>query len=179
VKKRYLVALVVLITASLACSLSEGAVPTPTSTSVPTNTSTLTPTETLTPSPIPDTPTPTPQVFVVMVQADIAWVDTGIDINPSQTIMITSTGTVNTWNGADISDSDADGQSDYICDRTDCAIPDLNYGTLVGRIGDGEPFRVGTSFVLTPPISGRLFLTVNDWEYFDNLREFEITITIP
>jgi len=131
------------------------------------------------PSPIPDTPTPTPQVFVITVPADILWVDTDIDVNPSQSISITSTGDVNTWGGADISNSDADGQLPYICEREDCAMIDVNFGTLVGRIDEGTSFRVGTSFMLAPTTSGRLYLTVNDWEYFDNLREFEVTITIP
>ena len=56
---------------------------------------------------------------------------------------------------------------------------DMNFGTLVGRIDDGETFRVGTSFMLVPTTSGRLYLTVNDWEYYDNIGEFEVTITIP
>ena len=104
--------------------------------------------------------------------------DTGIYVDPSQTISIVSTGDVNTWGGADISNSDADGQEPYICEREDCAMKDMNFGTLIGRIDEGESFRVGTSFVLVPTTNGRLYLTVNDWEYFDNLREFEVTIII-
>ena len=175
--RKIIAAFTVLVAVSLACTASgtPTSEPPPAATETPTNI----PTSTFTPSPIPDTPTPTPQVFVITVPADILWVDTGIDVNPSQTISIVSTGDVNTWGGADISNSAADGQLPYICEREDCAMKDVNFGALVGRINEGETFRVGTSFVLVPTTSGRLYLTVNDWEYYDNLREFEVTVTIP
>lgn len=176
-RNKLLLVFTFLIAISAACSFPNNA--TPTFTPAPTDTPILAPTDTLTPSPVPDTPTPTPQVFVITVPADILWVDTGIDVNPSQTISITSIGDVNTWGGADISNSDADGQPEYICEREDCTMINMNFGTLVGRIDEGESFRVGTSFMLVPPTSGRLYLTVNDWEYYDNLREFEVTLTIP
>ena len=175
--RKIIAAFIVLVAVSLACTTSGTSTPEPPPTA--TETPTTIPTSTFTPSPVPDTPTPTPQVFVITVPADILWVDTGIDVNPSQTISIVSTGDVNTWGGADISNSDADGQIPYICEREDCAMKDINFGTLVGRLDEGESFRVGTSFTLVPPINGRLYLTVNDWEYYDNLREFEVTITIP
>ena len=171
------ISLIILILASIACSI--GGTSTPESPPISTPTETPLPTSTFTPSPVPDTPTPTPQVIVIIVPADAGWVNTGIDVTTSQNITISTTGDVNTWNGADISNSDADGQPPYICERTDCAMIDMNFGTLVGRIDDREAFRVGTSFLLVPAFDGRLYLAVNDWEYFDNLREFEVTLTIP
>jgi len=176
-QKKTLIGLAVLVLATIACA--SGATPTPEPLPTLTSTEVPLPTSTFTPSPVPDTPTPTPQVIVITIPANAGWVDTGIDVTSGQNISITSKGDVNTWNGAEISNSDADGQEPYICERTDCAMVNMNFGTLVGRIGDRESFRVGTSFLLAPSSDGRLYLAVNDWEYFDNLREFDVTITIP
>jgi hypothetical protein len=52
------------------------------------------------------------------------------------------------------------------------------YGALIGRIGEGKTFEVGSHLEFTAAEDGDLFLTINDWECEDNSGNFTVTITI-
>jgi hypothetical protein len=51
-------------------------------------------------------------------------------------------------------------------------------GALLGRIGHGPPFFVGSSRSVLAPTIGRLYFGVNDDDFRDNVGFFEVTITI-
>jgi len=57
-------------------------------------------------------------------------------------------------------------------------VPALNVGTLIGKVGGGAPFGIGTNTQpIRMPASGRLMLGVNDNELKDNGGYFTVTIT--
>lgn len=154
---------------------------TPTATLTPVPTSTSTPTPTFTPNPtVTFTQTPVTKTFTTIVPANELWFNTGVNIIKGQEVTIRATGIVNTWGGRDISNSDANGQTtaDWICDNTGCPIPGGYYGELIGKLGVGTPFRVGSSLDFTAPESGTLILTINDWTFEDNSGEFNVIVTV-
>jgi len=55
------------------------------------------------------------------------------------------------------------------------------YGALIGKIGNGKPFVVGSSKEFTVQENGMFFLGPNDKKLDDNDRELEVkvTITVP
>ncbi len=56
-----------------------------------------------------------------------------------------------------------------------CAAPGLSAYSLVGRIGDGQPFLIGTGPV-TVTGAGELYLAFNDGNYTDNHGSFTATL---
>jgi serine/threonine protein kinase len=131
-------------------------------------------------------PTPTPrlsfvstQVLEIDSQAD--WLSTGIEIEEPQIIkleasnwiVLDESGIVATMSGPMGLES---------CKKQDlqCTLPEARLGALIGRIGDGEPFVIGTYSQLTADASGELFLRVNDIEgkYLDNRGNYRVKITV-
>ncbi len=47
---------------------------------------------------------------------------------------------------------------------------------LIGRVDDGDAFHIGDTTTITPPVSGTLWLAVNDFEltYHDNHGAFTV-----
>ena len=51
-------------------------------------------------------------------------------------------------------------------------------GALIGRIGNGTPFLIGTNTQpMTMPASGRLMLGINDDALGDNTGNYSVTVT--
>lgn len=132
-------------------------------------------------SPIPqpqDTSTSTKSIFNVNLPASACWMDSNITVSAGQVVSITAKGTINTWNGNQISFNDPNGQTENICLDANCPLLNAGYGTLIGRLEDLQPFRVGSEAEFTAQKNGRLFFTVNDWECTDNSGEFDLVVTI-
>lgn len=55
-------------------------------------------------------------------------------------------------------------------------LPSAPAGALIGRIGDGEPFAVGSRALITMPQTGRLMLGTNDDHHADNSGFFAVRI---
>ena len=49
-------------------------------------------------------------------------------------------------------------------------------GALIGRIGNGAAFGIGSQTAITAPATGRLFLGVNDDGFGDNSGAFTVTV---
>lgn len=148
--------------------------PTPTNTPLPTATLTPIPLSTATPTPVPlptATPTPATPVSEFTVYANISWQDTNVYVDPENIVDIEYVW--GTWTLARDRPSthpwvDANG---YIPERPEWAsgdhmkpLPGVPYGTLVGRIDSGEPFKIGQQLTFTPERAGNLFLVANDHE---------------
>jgi hypothetical protein len=150
--------------------------PTPTNTPIPTVTPTLPPTL---------TPTPVIKTFNITIPANVEWLNTGVNLTDGQTLTISAAGTVNTNggkpNGITLS---PDGQTKnplcYAFNSANCLMSDVFWGTLVGKIENGAPFKVGSQLQLSVSNSGNLYLAVNDNEGFfsDNSGAFESTIVV-
>ena len=114
---------------------------------------------------------------LVEVPADQAsWTDTGIYIDLYTKASIAATGlachdtTNNCQNGEAWTGPDG---TEETADHTFLA-PGLNKYALVGRLGDGDPFLVGSTFVpLCDQQTGTLFLAFNDSEFSDNSGSYD------
>jgi len=148
--------------------------PTVTSTPVQTPlppTSTPNPTDLPTTSPILPTEEVEPLVCnyrVSAVENSLAkhFLDTGLDLVAGETLIIKATGT-----------------ACFDVQLNLCASPDGNpdfFDTdLIGKIGDGHVFHIGSS--LEKPVSdevGRLFMAFHDNDFENNSGYFDVTVTI-
>jgi hypothetical protein len=60
----------------------------------------------------------------------------------------------------------------------DAPVPQAPAGGLIARIGDSAPVYVGDRRAVRAPVSGRLFLGVNDDHLPDNSGEFRVTVSV-
>jgi hypothetical protein len=108
------------------------------------------------------------------------WTDTGIALEPGQRIVVTAEGKLR------YSDAKADngpegltrGFKDLI---RILPLNDAGRGALIGRIGDpdiAQPFLLGPKKDVVAPISGQLFLGINQASYDTGDGSYEITITV-
>jgi len=124
---------------------------------------------------------PSANANTFQIQATKAWQDTGIQLKAGSKILIKAKGTWthnNTlaWYGAD-------GRADTFDNKV--YVPQAKVGTLVGRIGQGKPFALGSNIQLTSNAVGNLFLTINEWPVEldphgldDNSGFLEVEITL-
>ena len=122
------------------------------------------------------------------VQANVqGWQDTGMYVRQGDRLVIDGDGTVNLGPAADypqlqgIKPGGLDA-SVWAPDATFLA-PDLNVGALIGQIGSGDPFMVGSYKEFSPVAgSGELRPAVNDADtaeaYADNSEEFTADIMV-
>jgi len=62
--------------------------------------------------------------------------------------------------------------------RSDTPLPGSNLGVLIGKIGTGEPFSIGSERVFISSEGGNLYLQINDGFLGDNEGEVLVQITI-
>lgn len=99
----------------------------------------------------------------VQITGDQAWVDTGIDVQPGEHVVITATGKLKYDDAKE--DNGPDGLARGFRDLLR-ALPfnEAGRGALIGRIGDkdaAQPFLVGAHCDVVAPIAGRLALGIN------------------
>ena len=99
----------------------------------------------------------------IQLTGDDSWVDTGIDVQPGEHVLITATGSLRYADAKD--DNGPDGLARGFRDLLR-ALPfnDAGRGALIGRIGDkdtAQPFLVGARRDVVAPIAGRLALAIN------------------
>lgn len=128
-------------------------------------------------STITSTATPAATTVTVSVPGDQCWVDSGVELNAGDVVFLSASGLINTWEGRVGSSSDPDGQYKKVCGDVKCPLQGADYGALIGRVGDGETFLLGTSQDFNVIEAGNLYLTVNDWGCSDNNGEYVAVIT--
>jgi len=99
----------------------------------------------------------------VQITGDQAWVDTGVDVQPGDHVVITATGKLRYSDAKE--DNGPDGLARGFRDLLR-VLPfnEAGRGALIGRIGDKDavqPFLVGARSDVVAPIGGRLALGVN------------------
>lgn len=97
------------------------------------------------------------------ITGDQFWVDTGIDVQPGERVVVTATGKLRYSDAKD--DNGPDGLTRSFRDLLR-VLPfnDAGRGALVGRIGDqdaAQPFLVGAHCEVVAPVAGRLSLGIN------------------
>lgn len=99
----------------------------------------------------------------IQLTGEESWVDTGIDVQAGERVLITGTGKLRYADAGD--DNGPDGLARGFKDLLR-VLPfnDAGRGTLIGRIGDkdtAQPFAVGARKEVVAPIAGRLSLGIN------------------
>src|SRR5258706_1021074 len=104
------------------------------------------------------------------------WTDTGIDISSGTSINIRASGIV--WMAAGPAvPYNPDGNSSCIAGQGSPG-PGLYCYSLIGMIGNGTPFQLGSSSGFKASNSGRLYLGVNDNVFSDNSGSWQANIII-
>jgi hypothetical protein len=110
----------------------------------------------------------------VLVSAAQPWTDTGRSYKAGEVLQIVTTGEIRFGRG-DSQRATSAGNDDVRNNRF--PVPALPVGALIGRIGNGQAFAIGSNTTLTIPTTGRLFLGINDDGYEDNAGQFRVVIT--
>jgi hypothetical protein len=110
----------------------------------------------------------------VVVSANVAWNDAGIDVRSGQTIYFDASGTV-TWGP---SRRDGPGGEDDSPSNPGRPLPNRPAAALVGRVGTGnDVFFIGEDrAAIRVRNSGRLYLGINDDVLTDNRGNFRVTV---
>jgi len=137
----------------------------------------------LPPTPVTPTLTPSSLEKLVQVNANANWVDSGISVVAGQVIQMSAWGQ---WSNGKYSDGTHVFTPVYGPDGGNTPESKFNYplqgsgvliGTLIGKVGNDSPFRVGSDFPATTMVgSGRLYLAMND--DFNSLNDNEGFVTV-
>jgi small nuclear ribonucleoprotein (snRNP)-like protein len=112
----------------------------------------------------------------IQVEAARQWTDTNILVRRGDRLIFSATGQVAIRANAGAADMlGPDGSPTEA--RTGAPTSAIGVGGLIGRIGTGAPFAIGSnSQPITMPASGRLYLGVNDAGASDNSGAFTVTV---
>jgi hypothetical protein len=107
----------------------------------------------------------------IRVEANRPWTDTGITVRRGERLVFNSTGNINLAEGlsAGINGTSATSSASY-------PVRSASAGTLIGRVGNGAPFVIGSQSEVTMPADGRLMLGVNDDHFADNNGFFSVGV---
>ncbi len=110
----------------------------------------------------------------VRVDAKQGWTDTGITVKAGDRIAFQASGEIQFGRyGGQTATPDGNPAER----RATYPDPTVPVGALIGRVGNGAPFGIGTQTQpLAMPASGRLMLSVNDNELDDNNGFFTVVI---
>jgi hypothetical protein len=108
----------------------------------------------------------------IQVVANRAWTDTGLTVNQGDRVAFQATGEIN-YGRSPGQTATPNGGAERRANYPDPSVP---VGALLGKIGNGAPFAIGTQSPLSMPGSGRLMLGVNDNELADNSGSFSVIV---
>jgi hypothetical protein len=109
----------------------------------------------------------------VLVQANQQWNDAGITVKKGDRVAFSTSGQIAYGQGM-MAGPDGEGT----LRKPDYPVPAMPVGGLIGRVGNGTPFPIGSNAQpIVMPNDGRLMLGVNDNELGDNSGAFTVTVT--
>jgi hypothetical protein len=121
------------------------------------------------------TPTGTGGGPGIVVAANQQWVSTGITVGRNQTVQFQSSGEVRlSTEQADLASINGSATQRYAAGSP---MPRVLAGALIGRIGNGAPFAIGSQTSVVMPAAGILYLGVNDNSPNDNEGHFNVVVT--
>jgi hypothetical protein len=110
----------------------------------------------------------------VRVEANQPWTDTGIGVKKGNRVAFRTTGQIQF--GREGENAGPDGNDSVR--RTDYPVTAMPVGGLIGKVGNGAPFPIGSNAQpIVMPADGRLMLGVNDNLWTDNSGYFAVVIT--
>jgi hypothetical protein len=108
----------------------------------------------------------------VLVQANQQWNDGGLTVRKGDRVSFTTSGQISYGQGMS-----AGPDGDASLRRPDYPVPQMPVGGLIGRVGNGQPFPIGSNAQpITMPNDGRLMLGINDNELGDNSGAFTVAV---
>lgn len=125
-------------------------------------------------SPVIGAVTGTAGTQTVRVNSQVRWTDTGITVRAGDVITFSTQGQVQLSDNA----QDMASSAGSLSGRTaaDAPISGVLAGALIGRIGNYNAIAIGNQGTITAPVSGRLYLGVNDDHLPDNRGEFTVQV---
>lgn len=109
----------------------------------------------------------------VVVQANQAWTDGGLTVKKGDRVSFNTSGQIVFAQG-----QSAGPDGNPALRQATYPVPELPVGGLIGRVGTGAPFPIGSnSQPIVMPANGRLMLGVNDNELQDNTGAFTVVVT--
>ncbi|HWI17522.1 MAG TPA: hypothetical protein VNT81_07240 [Vicinamibacterales bacterium] len=112
----------------------------------------------------------------VRVNSQVRWTDTGLTVNAGDVLTFSTTGQIQLSDNA----QDMAAAAGSLTGRTanDAPISGVLAGALIGRIGNFSAMGIGNQGTITAPVSGRLYLGVNDDHLPDNRGEFTVAVGV-
>jgi Ca2+-binding EF-hand superfamily protein len=114
--------------------------------------------------------------MTVRVNSQQRWVDTGLDVRNGDIITFQTTGQIQMSDNA--SDVAVPGGATSHRMAPDAPISGVYAGALIGKINNYPPMAIGDQSRITAPVSGRLYLSVNDDYLQDNRGEFVVQLGV-
>ena len=103
------------------------------------------------------------------------WVDTGIQVRAGDMVSFHVTGQVGVMQG--VPPVGPEGKTGELSDKY--PIPQMQDGALIGRVGTGQPFPIGSETKpIRMPDSGTLQMGINDDFFPDNSGAFMVTVQV-
>ncbi len=133
-------------------------------------------------------------VTTVNVRATVPWVDSGVTFSAGQSFTIVASGFANLCGANTERDNIACSQSIVnvnvgpegnmnweICSGQygTCQLMPGRYAALVGRVGSGATFYIGSGGDFVADVDGALQLGFNDHKFWDNTGSYTVTIMTP
>lgn len=113
----------------------------------------------------------------VRVDPGQRWTDTGLFVRAGDTITISAEGSI-VMSTTDPNDIATPAGSRSGRRAAQAPLPQEPAGALIAQIGDSGPMLIGTSRTVRAPVSGRLYLGVNDDHLPDNSGHFQVTVNV-
>lgn len=114
---------------------------------------------------------------IVRVDPAERWTDTGLYMRAGDTISVSAEGSI-VMSLTDPNDSATPAGSRTGRRAQYAPLPQEPAGALIAQIGNSSPMLVGANRTMRAPVSGRLYLGVNDDHLPDNSGEYQVTINI-
>jgi hypothetical protein len=114
---------------------------------------------------------------IVRVDPKERWTDTGLDVYVGDRVYFDAEGTLQlSIGGPDTSTPEGSTSGRR---AANAPLPRASAGALLARIGDSAPLLIGARRTIArAPVSGRLYLGVNDDHLPDNSGEYRVSVTI-
>jgi hypothetical protein len=111
----------------------------------------------------------------VRVEGNRIWTDSGITVTRGENLTFAATGKVKINKDLNLG---PDGDPGLAHRRSLPMQMTGSVGSLIGRIGNGQPFTIGSNTApITMPATGKLLLGINDDNFSDNGGAFDVTVT--
>jgi hypothetical protein len=120
-------------------------------------------------------PAPTAGEEIVVYQQE-RWTDTGLRVRAGDLLYFDTTGNIRL--SSDRSDVATAAGARSGRRAADSLLSNQPAGALIGRIDNGDPFFIGNRRSVRAPLSGRLYLGVNDDYLEDNSGQFRVMVGV-